>query len=147
MPTFSLNVCHNFWPCLMACRILVPCCCCYLVAQSHLTLCSPMDCMACKTPLSMGFPRQEYWNGLPFPAPGDLPDQRSNLCLLQVFCIASRFFTAEPPGKPFKFIPLRSGSTEFPVLDCQGSSCLHFRYHFCLLAKEVIKMIIFCSGK
>ena len=24
--------------------------------------------------LSMGFPRQEYWNGLPFPSPGDLPD-------------------------------------------------------------------------
>ena len=26
------------------------------------------------TPLSMGFPRQEYWSGLPFPSPGDLPD-------------------------------------------------------------------------
>ena len=25
-------------------------------------------------PLSMGFPRQEYWSGLPFPPPGDLPD-------------------------------------------------------------------------
>ena len=25
-------------------------------------------------PLSMGFPRQEYWSGLPFPSPGDLPD-------------------------------------------------------------------------
>ena len=27
-----------------------------------------------QAPLSMGFPRQEYWNGLPFPSPGDLPD-------------------------------------------------------------------------
>ena len=27
-----------------------------------------------KAPLSMGFPRQEYWSGLPFPPPGDLPD-------------------------------------------------------------------------
>ena len=32
--------------------------------------------VACQAPLSMGFPRQEYWRGLPFPSPGDLPDPR-----------------------------------------------------------------------
>ena len=30
--------------------------------------------VAHQTPLSMGFPRQEHWSGLPFPPPGDLPD-------------------------------------------------------------------------
>ena len=30
--------------------------------------------VAYQTPLSMGFSRQEYWSGLPFPSPGDLPD-------------------------------------------------------------------------
>ena len=30
--------------------------------------------VACQAPLSMGFPRQEYWGGLPVPSPGDLPD-------------------------------------------------------------------------
>ena len=30
--------------------------------------------VACQTPLSMDFPRQNYWSGLPFPSPGDLPD-------------------------------------------------------------------------
>ena len=30
--------------------------------------------VACQVPLSMGFSRQEYWNGLPNPPPGDLPD-------------------------------------------------------------------------
>ena len=30
--------------------------------------------VACQAPLSMGFPRQEYWSGVPFPSPGDLPD-------------------------------------------------------------------------
>ena len=30
--------------------------------------------VAPQAPLSMGFPRQEYWSGLPFPSPGDLPD-------------------------------------------------------------------------
>ena len=39
------------------------------VAQSCLTLCDPVDCS-----LSMGFSRQQYWSGLPFPTPGDLPD-------------------------------------------------------------------------
>ena len=29
---------------------------------------------ACQTPLSMKFSKQEYWSGLPFPPPGDLPD-------------------------------------------------------------------------
>ena len=30
--------------------------------------------VVCQSPLSMGFPRQEYWSGLPFPSPGDLPE-------------------------------------------------------------------------
>ena len=43
-----------------------------LVTQPCLTLCDPVDCS--QASLSMGFPRQEHWNGLPFPSPGDLPD-------------------------------------------------------------------------
>ena len=39
--------------------------------QSYPTLCSPLDKQA---PLSTGFSRQDYWSGLPFPSPGDLPD-------------------------------------------------------------------------
>ena len=39
--------------------------------QSCPTLCDPMD-IARQAPLSMGFPRQECWNGLPSPPPGDL---------------------------------------------------------------------------
>ena len=41
--------------------------------QLCLTLCDPMDC-SCQAPVSIEFPRQEYWSGLPFPPPGDLPD-------------------------------------------------------------------------
>ena len=44
-----------------------------LVAQSCPTLCDPMDC-SCQAPLSMGFVKQKYWSGLPFPTPGDLPN-------------------------------------------------------------------------
>ena len=47
---------------------------CSGVAQSCLTLCDPMDCIVLQAPLSMGFSRQEYWSGLLYPPPGDLPD-------------------------------------------------------------------------
>ena len=42
--------------------------------QSCPTLCEPMYCIAHQAPLSMGFPRQEYWSGLPYPPPEDLPN-------------------------------------------------------------------------
>ena len=44
------------------------------VAQSCLTLCDPMDSSLHQAPPSMGFSRQEYWSGLPFTSPGNLPD-------------------------------------------------------------------------
>ena len=46
-----------------------------MCAQSRVTLCDPMDwTVAHQAPLSMGFARQEYWRGLPFPTPGHLPN-------------------------------------------------------------------------
>ena len=51
----------------------------FVVSQLCLTLCDPMDYIAYQAPLSMGFSRQEYWSGLPFPSPGDLPDPRIEL--------------------------------------------------------------------
>ena len=45
-----------------------------LVTESCPTLVTPWT-VACHAPLSMGFPRQEYWSGLPFPSPGDFPDR------------------------------------------------------------------------
>ena len=48
-----------------------------------------------QAPLCMGFPRQEYWSGLPFPSPGDLP----NLGIEPASpALAGGIFTAEPPG-------------------------------------------------
>ena len=50
------------------------------VAQSlsHVWLFATPRTVACQAPLPMGFSRQEYWSGLSFPTPGDLPDQGSN---------------------------------------------------------------------
>ena len=47
--------------------------------------------------LSTGFSRQEYWSGLPFPSPGDLPDPGVEPMSP---VLAGRFFTSGPPGKP-----------------------------------------------
>ena len=43
------------------------------VTQSCLTICDPMDCSPSDSS-DHGFPRLEYWSGLPFPSPGDLPN-------------------------------------------------------------------------
>ena len=45
----------------------------------------------------MGFPRQEYWSGLPLSSPGDLPDPGIEPVTP---ALAGGFFTAEPSGKP-----------------------------------------------
>ena len=50
-----------------------------------------------QAPLSMGFPKQEYWSGLPFSSPGDLPDPGIEPVSP---ALAGGFFTSEPPGKP-----------------------------------------------
>ena len=49
--------------------------------------------VACQAPLSMGFPRQEYWNGLLFPSLGDLPDPEMESTSP---AWAGRFFTTDP---------------------------------------------------
>ena len=57
-----------------------------------------MDCS--QAPLSMGFPRQEYWSGLSFPAPEDLPDPGIIASFLVSPALTDRFFTTVLPGKP-----------------------------------------------
>ena len=59
---------------------------------SRVWLCDPWS-VACQGPLSIGVSRQEYWNGLPFPSPGDLPDPGIEPGSLTSPALASRFFT------------------------------------------------------
>ena len=55
--------------------------------------------VACQTPLSMGFPRQEYWSGLPYPSPGDLSNPGIEPSSLMAPALQVVFNT-EPAGKP-----------------------------------------------
>ena len=74
--------------------------------------------MDCSQPgcLSLRFPRQEFWSGLPFPSPGNCLTQSSNLCLLQVSCIAGGFFTAYREAHPVVKVTLLSRVGLFATL-------------------------------
>ena len=71
-----------------------------LVTRSCPTLAIPWT-VPRQASLSMGFSRQEYWSGLPFPSPGDLPNPGIELSSLASPALAGRLFTTEPLGKPF----------------------------------------------
>ena len=57
--------------------------------------------VAYQTPPSMGFSRQEYWSGLPFLSPGDLPDLGTEP---RSPALQANALTYEPPGKPRKAV-------------------------------------------
>ena len=67
-----------------------------LVTKSYPTLAAPRT-VAHQAPPSMGFSRQEYWSGLPFPSPGDLSDPgiEPGFPTLQADSLPTK-----PPGKP-----------------------------------------------
>ena len=55
--------------------------------------------VACQAPLSMGFPRQECWTGLPFPSPGDHPDPGIEHVSPVFPALQAYYLPAEPLGK------------------------------------------------
>ena len=67
--------------------------------------------LAHQVPLSMGFPKQEYQSGLPFPTPGNLPDPGIEP---ESPALAGRFFTTEPAGKPAQKV-----YSELKIIFCQ----------------------------
>ena len=84
------------------------CCICESVSVSCVCVCVCVSCsvvsdsvtlltVACQSSLSVEFSRQEYWSGLPFPSPGDLPDpgiEPRSPALQAGFSLLS-----DPPGK------------------------------------------------
>ena len=72
-------------------------CACVL---SHVRLFATPWTTAQQAPLSIGFPRQEYWSGLPFSTPGDLPDPGIEPTSLPSPPLAGGVFTTWPPEKP-----------------------------------------------
>ena len=64
---------------------------------SHVQLFATPWNVAHQAPLTMEFFRQEYWRGVPFPTPGDLPDPGIEPVSLASLALAGRFFTTRKP--------------------------------------------------
>ena len=91
---------------------------CVLSHFSHVQLCATLWTIALQAPLSMEFSRQEYWSGLPFPSPGDLPNSgiESGSPELQADSLLS-----EPPGKDLS-VQFSSVTQLCPTL-CDPMNC------------------------
>ena len=101
-PRAFSNSCISNWWCLMLGKIesamQVNFICVVVVYKLNLVqLFAPPWIVAHQASLSMEFPRQECWSGLPFSPPGYLPKPGIKPTS---FALAGRFFTTEPPGKP-----------------------------------------------
>ena len=90
---------------------------------SRVQLFATLWTVAYQASLSVGFSRQEYWSGLPFPSPGDLPnpgiEPRSPT-------LAADALTSEPPGKPYSKVPLKKEKEIMVMRD------ICFSFHFVL---------------
>ena len=76
------------------CVCVCVCVCVHALSHfSHVQLFATPWTVADQTPLSMGFSRQEYKSGLPFPPPGNLPDPGHNPMSLESPALSGRFFT------------------------------------------------------
>ena len=69
---------------------------------SRVQLFATPEIVARQALLSMGFPRQEYWSGFPFPSPGDLPNPEIEPEFSMASSLAGGFFTTVSSGKPTK---------------------------------------------
>ena len=78
-----IHICHCLYSCVLG-------------HFSRVQLFATLWAIAHQASLSMGFSRKEYWSGLPFPSPGDLPDPGVEL--------RPDSLQSEPPGSPFFFL-------------------------------------------
>ena len=82
-------------------RVTLLLCCCSVAVMSN-SFVTPWT-IACQAPLFMGFPRQEYWSGLPLPPRGESSRPRNQTQVSCILCIGRwiYLFTTEPRGEPF----------------------------------------------
>ena len=115
-PAFAI-ACLFHYSCSSGWKIVSHCgfyCLCCLRTKSYPSLCDPMF-YSLQTPLFMGFPRQEYCGGWPFPSPGNLPNpgMETGSPALHVDSL-----TTEPPGKCFINVFLMTNNVEhFPCVE------------------------------
>ena len=102
-------------PCCLSILNIVECIV-HVCMLSHVWLFATPWAIAHQAPLSLEFSRQEYWSGLPFPPPGDLPNPGIELTSLTSPALAGRFFITGAPGKPVVCINHKLQSYPFSYL-------------------------------
>ena len=90
---------NNGGKCACVCVCVCVCARARTLVREHSHSATPWT-VARQAPLFIGFSRQEYWSGLPFPILGDLPDPGIKLMSLVSPALAGRFLTPAPAGKP-----------------------------------------------
>ena len=99
---------------------------------SHVQLFATLWAVAHQAPLSMGFPRQEYWSGLPLPPLGNLPDPGVEPTSLCVSCIGKvGSLPLAPPGKtpPHTHLPTHIHTYAYTYTHAHISAYMHTHIH------------------
>ena len=94
--------------------------------------------VACQAPLSTGFSRQEYWNGLPCPAPEDLPNPRIEPMSLPSPALAGGFFTTSATWKAWSYVSVC-------VCVCVHTQCVRVHTHSVLQSCLALCSPLDCS--
>ena len=92
----DLYLCNLQW-CKVHLKCVPICACTYAQLLGRVLLFATSWTVACQAPLSMGFSRQEYWSGLSFPPPKDLPNPGTKPASP---ALVGGYLITEPPGKP-----------------------------------------------
>ena len=134
--------------------------CCCLVTSSCPTLLWPLGLYVAHQTLSMGFPRQEYWSGQPFPSPGYLLTHAPNLCLLhyrEILCCWATREIQKQISLPFSHSitltlcdPMDCSTPRLPCPSpcprvCSNSWPLSWRYHPTILSSALLLPSVFPS--
>ena len=101
-------------------------CACVLSCFSRVRVFATLWTEACQASLSMGFSRQEYWSGLPFPPPGDLPDSGIGQRIKPYISCTGRQVLYHEHSK----IKTRTLQTKYYILANKHiihEKCLHFK--------------------
>ena len=112
------------------------------VAQSCPTLWTPWT-VAHQAPLSMGFSRREYWSGLPFPSPGDLPYSGIEPKSLTSPALAGGFFTPSASWEALGTAADSNKNTQFSLKGNGGpEECEHINLNLpgCISPSDVLKI-------
>ena len=95
----------------------------------------------------MGFSREGYWSGLPFPPPGDLPDPRIEPRSPVAPALAGEFFTTEPPGKSHQDLLLHTltlGARVSAYEFGRTQICRPKQVPMCSLKKNFVDIFVTC---